>query len=82
MFRVEVTHDDPNHPNADPAHIGPAFDDSFAEMAKHFRGEGEVDLKAEALSFRDKLRAEAEPGYNYEVVELVDDAFEVIEEGA
>lgn len=86
MYRVQVVHADPEHPNAKPAHVGPAFDESFVELAKHFK-DGDIDLLEEARSFRDRCRAEVEEGYSYDVVELVttegaEDAWEIVEDPA
>lgn len=81
MYRVQVSHGDPDHPNAAPAHIGPAFDEGFVAMAAHFRPGEEVDLLREAQDFRDLQIAEHEAqghavddelGYSIEVVQLVD----------
>lgn len=69
MYRVTIQHQDPEHENSEVAHIGPAFDSAYEEMAKHFTDEP-VDLLSAATAFRDKTASEMGEGYELSVVEL------------
>lgn len=59
-YRIAVAHADVEHPNAAPAHWGPAYNTSFADTVAHIKGisAGQVDLLEEAKAGADRCREE------------------------
>lgn len=71
-YRIAVAHTDPGHPNATPAHWGPAYNAAFADTIAHVKGisAGQVDLLEEAKASLDRCREE-HPGHDVWVERLV-----------
>jgi hypothetical protein len=65
LYRVAEAWHAEGHPSSVPAHVGPAFNEAFAETVAHVKGVavGDVDLLAEAQLAAERRRAELGEGW-------------------
>jgi hypothetical protein len=65
LFRVAEAWHLEGHPSSVPAHVGPAYNEAFAETVAHVKGiaVGDVDLLAEAQLAAERRRAEVGEGW-------------------
>lgn len=80
LYRIQLTHEDADHPNAAPSHWGPVYDDAYAAvlgdagMAQDLLNAAQNGLarclaeNPEAQGFSAKIVTLSEDGYWSEVV--------------
>lgn len=72
-IRVQVLHQDPEHPAGEPSHYGPAFDSAYAGMLSEITGVTDVDLVVEAQKCADRFLDEHDDSWTARLVQLTAD---------